>query len=73
MAQHVTNHQVAAVDEWIIGPESTPFFTTRVYVRERMSVPSADPSIQWSPKNEEPKAYILFVHGEPTVSRRDHR
>ena len=72
MTQHVTDPHVTAVEEWIIGPENIPFFTKRVDFRERESLPGADPSTQWSPKNEEPKAYILFVHGGRPVVRLDY-
>lgn len=38
--------EVTTVDEYVLGPDGIPFFTTR-----------------WFPANEEPKAYVVFVHG----------
>ncbi|WWC89281.1 uncharacterized protein L201_004202 [Kwoniella dendrophila CBS 6074] len=42
----MSSDQVVVTEEWVLGPENTPFYTKR-----------------WAPKNEEPKACILFVHG----------
>ncbi|WRT66413.1 uncharacterized protein IL334_003369 [Kwoniella shivajii] len=42
----MSQDQVSVKEEWVLGPENTPFYTKT-----------------WSPRNEQPKACILFVHG----------
>ncbi|WWD03019.1 hypothetical protein V865_001063 [Kwoniella europaea PYCC6329] len=42
----MTSNQSTITEEWVLGPENTPFYTKR-----------------WAPKDEEPNACILFVHG----------
>jgi hypothetical protein len=49
---------VSVVDEWVLGPGDAPFFTRQVGCARR----GADH--QWFPSDDEPKAYIIFMHGE---------
>ena len=61
-----STEEVTAVEEYIIGPDNIPFFTTKVGQRHASNVIGTDP--QWFPAKEEPKAHIVFVHGKSPMS-----
>lgn len=53
---------VNKTEEWVLGPENTPFFTTTVSdIRALVAVKAYN---QWAPSSGQPTAYALFVHGE---------
>lgn len=72
----MASSDVTVTDEWVLGPGDTPFFTKRVSRLGRRSALRSTGSpltSQWCPSNEEPKAYIVFMHGEPIRSARCYR
>lgn len=62
-----STEEVTAVEEYVLGPENIPFFTTKV---RPPTLGLSHANKQWFPAKEEPKAHIVFVHGKsPSPSK----
>jgi hypothetical protein len=56
-----STEEVTAVEEYVLGPENIPFFTTKASPPGPIVLFNINN--QWFPAKEEPKAHIVFVHG----------